>query len=209
MESALATDRRQQKWKTHAESGEESSEAGSIRSRASRTRRVHSKSSSKLRTRSGTTSSTQTSTPTTVKTEVADVTPSKHTRAAAGSKEAGTPTQSSFLEVEQDEQSTPEIVPSPVETEITLQEPDAVVGTVRTTLGLTDESDTDFQSAYSTSPRGSYGSLEGDDHNDVLSDHSVGAEKNIEDRLSAPPKTRRERVSSTATAIVTRDKLEA
>ncbi|KAF9568391.1 hypothetical protein CPC08DRAFT_679274 [Agrocybe pediades] len=212
LESALATDRRQHKWKAHPESGEESSEAGSIRSKASRSRKMHSKSSSKLRTRSGTMSSTQTSTPMTVKAEgdkSSQVT-MQALPAATSVAETGTPTQTSFADVVGD-LHTPEIIPSPVETEITLQEPETPGGTARTAIGLTDESDTDFQSAYSMSPRGSYGSLEGENNVDaqteVLSDHSVVAEKNIEERLSAPPKPRRERVSSTATATVTRDKL--
>jgi hypothetical protein len=80
---------------------------------------------------------------------------------------------------------------------------------------MTDDSDTDFQSAYSASPRGSYGSFDSSEgftgaQNEtaiVLLDNTTN--ENIEDRLSAPPKTRRERVSSTSTAIVTRDKSES
>lgn len=80
---------------------------------------------------------------------------------------------------------------------------------------MTDDSDTDFQSAYSASPRDSYGSFDSnegfigaqDETTIVLLDDT--ADENIEDRLSAPPKTRRERVSSTSTAIVSRDKSES
>jgi len=77
---------------------------------------------------------------------------------------------------------------------------------------LTEDSDTDFQSAYSASPRGSYASsesgkaiLEKLDNPPLL---SQTVPENHEDRFSAPPKTRRERVSSTATATVKREKSE-
>lgn len=80
---------------------------------------------------------------------------------------------------------------------------------------MTDDSDTDFQSAYSASPRDSYGSFDNsegfsgaqDETTIVLLDNTTN--EDIEDRLSAPPKTRRERVSSISTAIVTRDKSES
>jgi nicotinamide N-methyltransferase len=67
-----------------------------------------------------------------------------------------------------------------------------------TPAGTTDDSDTDFQSAYSTSPRASY--MEDKD------DEVFTTENDLEDNFdtdSAPSfsKTRRERVSSTATAI--------
>ena len=78
---------------------------------------------------------------------------------------------------------------------------------------MTDDSDTDFQSAYSASPRDSYGSFDSSEgfigaqnETTIILDNTT--DENIEDRLSAPPKTRRERVSSTSTAIVTRDKSE-
>lgn len=118
--------------------------------------------------------------------------------------ESKTPTRETFIDVGQEEldETTPEIIP-PNETETTLQEASVSVAPVPQSVGLTDDSDTDFQSAYSrsTSPRGSYVSLEmakGDNDAAVLSD--TPSTENIEDRLSAPPKTRRERVSSTSTA---------
>ena len=79
---------------------------------------------------------------------------------------------------------------------------------------MTDDSDTDFQSAYSTSPRGSYGSFDSSEgliggKNDSTIVLENTTDENIEDRLSAPPKTRRERVSSTSTATVPRDKSES
>lgn len=80
-------------------------------------------------------------------------------------------------------------------------------------VALTEDSDTDFQSAYSASPRGSYVSLgsgkaklEENVDNPTLLSETVP--ENHEDRFSAPPKTRRERVSSTATATVKREKSE-
>jgi nicotinamide N-methyltransferase len=79
-------------------------------------------------------------------------------------------------------------------------------------VGLTEDSDTDFQSAYSASPRESYGSfesgktkLENDDDAALLSQF---VPENHEERFSAIPKTRRERVSSTATATTKREKSE-
>jgi nicotinamide N-methyltransferase len=62
------------------------------------------------------------------------------------------------------------------------------------TPGTADDSDTDFQSAYSTSPRGSYGSFEGGQEPDDLVDSSK----------QTVSKSTRERVSSTATAIDSR-----
>ncbi|PPQ80823.1 hypothetical protein CVT25_001948 [Psilocybe cyanescens] len=209
LESALATDRRQTKWKSYAstqESGEDS-EVGSTRSRHSRSRRNNSsKPSSKPRTRSGTTSSTQTSTPTikAEETKKASLPQLKPVLISPVESESKTPTRETFIDVGQEEldETTPEIIP-PNETETTLQEASVSVAPVPQSVGLTDDSDTDFQSAYSrsTSPRGSYVSLEmakGDNDAAVLSD--TPSTENIEDRLSAPPKTRRERVSSTSTA---------
>lgn len=204
MESALSSERRQQKWRSHQESGEDSSEVGSTRSRRSRNRRTTSKPVSKPRTRSGTTSSTQTSTPTIKKEDKGPQAPLPQPQSALSVQpDTGntTPTRDSFLEVDHDSQGTPEITPSPLE-------PVAVPAAV----GVTDDSDTDFQSAYSgsTSPRGSYVSL-GEGKVDVVkveNEEAVILEsgESIEDRLSAPPKTRRERVSSTSTAILTAEK---
>lgn len=115
--------------------------------------------------------------------------------------ESKTPTRETFLDDSHDDsgEKTLEIVPSPNETETTLQGLSAPP--TPQPVGLTDDSDTDFQSAYSrsTSPRGSYVSVDKVDIDAaVLSD--APSTENIEDRLSAPPKTRRERVSSTSTA---------
>jgi EEF1A N-terminal glycine/lysine methyltransferase len=63
------------------------------------------------------------------------------------------------------------------------------------TAGTTDDSDTDFQSAYSTSPRRSYGSFEADQEPD---EHLGGFGKQPVSKVT------RERVSSTATATHSR-----
>lgn len=75
----------------------------------------------------------------------------------------------------------------------------------------TSDSDTDFQSAYSASPRESYASFENGKKTDSDDDADLvlkSVPENHEDRFSAVPKTRRERVSSTATAILKREKSE-
>ncbi|KDR84987.1 hypothetical protein GALMADRAFT_233519 [Galerina marginata CBS 339.88] len=218
LESALASDRRQPKWKSHSstqESGEESSEVGSARSRPSRSRKAHSKPTSKPRTRSGTTSSTQTNTPARKTDESKRALSSQPSPplAVRADAENRTPTRDSFLDVNDDGQQTPEMIPSPVETETTLQESTISHPTTPAPVGLTDDSDTDFQSAYSASRRGSYASLEnikadGDGDTDAALMLEIPNEEDIEDRLSAPPKTRRERVSSTSTAIIVKDKPE-
>jgi len=69
----------------------------------------------------------------------------------------------------------------------------------------TDDSDTEFQSAYSTSPRGSYGSFESsklatyNDSDDSGSATDRTGEKHITEFTKLPT---RERISSTATAIL-------
>lgn len=71
----------------------------------------------------------------------------------------------------------------------------------------TDDSDTDFQSAYSTSPRGSYGSFgSGQGHAYPEDDDDrTNVQDDFDQHLPSFSKTRRERVSSTATAISPRD----
>ena len=65
------------------------------------------------------------------------------------------------------------------------------------TAGTTDDSDTDFQSAYSTSPRRSHGSFEADQEQD---------EEFGEFGKQSASKIKRERVSSAATAIHSRER---
>ncbi|KAH9486937.1 DENN domain-containing protein [Psilocybe cubensis] len=207
LESALSTDRRPTRWKSHSstqESGEDS-EVGSTRSRHSRTRRTNgsNKASSKPRTRSGTTSSTQTSTPTIKPEELkkAALPQLKPALSSPVESESKTPTRETFFDDTLDEsgEKTPELVPSG-ENEDIAQKANVSAAPVPQPIGLTDDSDTDFQSAYSrsTSPRESYVSIENLDIEATILPDGSSAE-NIEDRLSAPPKSRRERVSSTST----------
>jgi len=122
-----------------------------------------------------------------------------------------TPTRESFLDVSQDEQSVPEPIPSPPVSKTDVQENLPAVA-IPTPIGLTEDSDTDFQSAYSASPRESNGSFDSEKGNlDLANDTlalQIKSQENVEDRLSAPPKTRRERVSSTSTAIIIRESTE-
>ena len=212
LETALSTDRRGTKWKSRPsqESGEEELSEVSIRSRPSRSRRLHSKPRSNPRTRSGTTSSTQTST--TIHGEDNMRTPSSHKKDLGVPVEAAakTPTRDSFLDVNQDEQRVPELVPSEPAAETDIQESLPSVS-IPTPVALAEDSDTDFQSAYSASPRESYGSFDGEQGNlDIMNDTLTLQIKSqdVEDRLSAPPKTRRERVLSTSTAIIIRESAE-
>jgi len=222
LELALASERRGPKWKSNvgAETTEEElSEVGSNRSKRSRGKRVQPKITVKPRARSDT-SSTNTSTgaPTInlereKEKEGKRLTPAQQLKATvslASEPEAKTPTRDSFLDVDHDDQVTPEPITPPevVETASTIRK---VAPSVPT--GMTDDSDTDFQSAYSTSPRGSYGSLGSDknkfvDTEDDTTAASTPIAESIEDRLSAPPKTRRQRVSSTSTATVKRETSE-
>lgn len=213
METALSTDRRGTKWKSRPgqESGEEElSEVGSTRSRGSRS--LHSKSRSNPRTRSGTTSSTQTqrNIPT-IHAEDNIRSPSSHKKGLSVPVESeaitptATPTRDSFLNV--DEERVPEGIPSPLTSKTDV--PGKIPSASPTIVGLTDDSDTDFQSAYSASPKESYGSFDSEQGNlDIANDTlalQIKSQGNVEDRLSAAPKTRRERVSSTSTAIIIRE----
>jgi len=84
---------------------------------------------------------------------------------------------------------------------------------VPATGSITEDSDTDFQSAYSTSPRDSYVSFDGrqtphfHDSDDSAESSGFGRDygKHITPQLMKPPV--RERVSSTATAIQTKTSL--
>lgn len=116
-----------------------------------------------------------------------------------------TPTRNSFLII-QDERE-PEPVPSPFISKTETQE--NLPSVAKPATGLADDSDTDFQSAYSASPRDSYGSFDSEQGNyDIVKDTLALSQENVEDRLSAAPKTRRERVESTSTAIIIRESTE-
>ena len=211
LETALNTDRRGTKWKSRPgqESGEEElSEVGSTRSKPSRSRRHHSKPRSNARARSGTNSSTQTNTPTVHAEDIVRTTsPHKNHSSVPVEPDTKTPTRNSFLDASQDEQRESEPVPS---LPISKTDPEEKPSVARPSpVGLTDDSDTDFQSAYSASPRESYGSFDGEQGNfDIVNDTLTLSRENVEDRLSAAPKTRRERVSSTSTAIIIRESTE-
>ena len=213
LETALSTDRRGTKWKRPGqESGEEElSEVGSTRSKPSRSRRHHSKPRSYARTRSGTTSSTQTNTPTVHAEDKKTSSSHKKGPTVPVEPETKTPTRNSFLDLSQDQQRAADPAPSlPVSIADVQANPPSIARP--TPVGLTDDSDTDFQSAYSASPRESYGSFDSGKANlDIVNDTLTLQNKSqdsVEDRLSAPPKTRRERVSSTSTAIIIRESAE-
>ena len=178
---------------------------GSTRSRPSRGRRQP---KSNPRTRSGTTSSTQTSTPT-MHGEDNRRTSSSHKKGLGVpvEPETKTPTRDSFLDMSQVEQGVSEPDPSPPAVfKVDVQEN-------LPSVGLADDSDTDFQSAYSASPKESYGSFDNEQDNlDIVNDTlalQIESQENVEDRLSAAPKTRRERVTSTSTAVTVRESTEA
>jgi len=195
LETALASDRRRNKWKDYSteDSEEDPSETAPVRARSSKALRLTIKTNTKNRNRSGTASSTQTGT--SVHTDEGTVSTVTHRRALLlshsdqGNK---TPTRRSFSAGSQDEGNTSEPLvtqSSRVESSLkTAKLPSP--GNARPWAATTDDSDTDFQSAYSTSPRGSYGSFEagqGQDEDDA-------GKQSIS-------KIARERVSSTATAI--------
>ena len=109
--------------------------------------------------------------------------------------------------------NTPEAGSTPVM--LTPSSPVFTPSTPATTNAATEDSDTDFQSAYSTSPRDSYISVEGDDTDgfhipgDITHLNSRSARLGS-DITNTPLKDLREserlreRVSSTATAVPTR-----
>lgn len=178
-------------------SGDESSDVPSIHRRAPKGSR--SKPLSKGRTRSGTASSTQTGN--SVHTDEGTVVYSRPLLAAPALPEQGndTPTRHSFSD--RDDQSTPE--PPALETQSSSSSPwssraPSSVPLPATATTATEDSDTDFQSAYSTSPRGSYGSLENDQDENESIDKIT-----LKDNLTRKPSTfsinRRQRVSSSST----------
>lgn len=214
LESAMASERRTPKYhRTHSAQGsgeEDLSEVSSTRSRPSRSRRSQpkhaAKPASRPRTRSSTMSSTQTSIPT-VKSAESDhlSSVSKSRKVLSAESDAQTPTRASFLDVSGDDTSTPEAVATPVVEELTLAKTAVPASKGSAPVGLTDDSDTDFQSAYSASPRQSYGSFDGKHPNGDIENTETAAvvDDSIENRLSAPPRMRRERVTSTSIATPT------
>jgi len=202
LETALASDRRRNRWKDYStgESEEDRSEAALIRTRSSKGSRLAIKTRTKNRKRSGTASSTQTGT--SVHTDEGTVSTVTHTRARLVShSEQGnkTPTRGSFSAGSHDEETPSEPATQSNTVEPSLETARSPSGRTKkalaappATAGTTDDSDTDFQSAYSTSPRRSHGSFEAGQEPDE--DFGEFGKQSVS-RIT------RERVSSTATAI--------
>ncbi|TFK30441.1 DENN domain-containing protein [Coprinopsis marcescibilis] len=187
LESALANEqRRGPKWKSYGsthESGEEDVPPPS-HARPPRSKRVPSRASNKKRTRSGTTSSTHTTTPLARgedRVALPSPTAKSLTSSVAGTE---TPTAETFPT----DKEVPEI-PSESPPESGNKVTADGGRRVKSPAAVTDDSDTDFQSAYSASPRNSYGGSESQES--LYSDDQQG------------PITNRGRTVSTATAIQT------
>jgi hypothetical protein len=208
LETALASDRRRNRWKDYStgESEDDRSEAAPVRTRSSKGPRLAIKTHTKNRKRSGTASSTQTGT--SVHTDEGTVSTVTHARAVRVShSEQGnkTPTRGSFSAGSHDEETPSEPLAtqdSPAEFSLkTARSPSSgrtknALSATLATAGTTDDSDTDFQSAYSTSPRRSHGSFEaGQELDEDFGDFGK----------QSVSKITRERVSSTATAIHSRE----
>ncbi|KAJ6610915.1 AEX-3 domain-containing protein [Mycena sp. CBHHK59/15] len=227
LESALAADRRMNKKSQHVsqESEEDVSETTAVRSRPVRPSRAANRPpSSKGRNRSGTTSSSQTGISTPLAREEDDTPAYPRTVLIKAAEPGQTPTRRSS-DVSRDDQSTPEPQPrAPVATSktqlvahakpatvsatsLTETRPTSRAHGVRSPVGTTDESESDFQSAYSASPRHStLGSELGSDHED---DEAAGGISSLPDDFGVFNKTKtRGRVSSTSTAVAANDKPE-
>ncbi|KAG6857561.1 hypothetical protein H0H87_000160 [Tephrocybe sp. NHM501043] len=205
LENALATERRpaERTLTSRHGSGDESSDISVIPSRVSKGSR--SKPASKSRTRSGTASSTQTGT-------------SGHTdegtviypRSLLPSGQGNdTPTRRSFSD--RDDQSTPEPLHDvDINHPSSMRPPPASASSLTpgSATTATDDSDTDFQSAYSTSPRGSYGSFENDQDESEVDDKIITLEESLTGELNSKPSTYtingRQRVLSSSTAVTSR-----
>jgi hypothetical protein len=211
LEGALSTnDRQPRKYKSHSstqESGEDS-DLAAVRQRPPRHKRINSKPpAQKKRGRSGTNSSNRTSTPVNA---VGEDTPSSHTKSVRSSMDlttvgAKTPTRDTFTievpPVESLPESTEQEISRPAAEEgdpdqqtpvadsqpVFKQEIPKTVVIPPTPSNVDEGSDTDFQSAYSTSPRNSY-----------VDDDSEGG-SDLDDGLGN--NTQRMRSISTATAI--------
>ncbi|KAF8922558.1 AEX-3 domain-containing protein [Mucidula mucida] len=216
LENALTSDRdrRAQQWRRQVSdaSEEEYSETIPIPSRPPSGARVR-KASHKQRKRSGTASSSQTS----KAGHTADeATPSRTTFVKPIDPGSATPTRGSISDVSRDEQSTPEPVAvrkiasgaslSAMRPVPTPQQTPSTPGLTPVTASATDDSDTDFQSAYSASPRGSYGSFDsnhGPQIRDASDQEKVLHELPDDFGKPAAPFTRmgRERGSSASTVV--------
>jgi len=189
LETALASDRRVKKWRDYSANGGSEEEAVSVRSQ-SRSSKGPRKTRTKNRNRSGTASSTQTGT--SVHTDEGTASTISHPRSllvVPGDQGNKTPTRRTFNPDGQDEETTAmPVAMRTIPAELSAKSSKSRSAPTGTSpVSATDDSDTDFQSAYSTSPRESYGSFE----NGEGDDEPVGL----------APSAPRERVSSTATAI--------
>jgi hypothetical protein len=225
LENALASDRRGAKWKqptVSPDSDAELSETVPIRPRPPRGTKLVNKPPARKRARSGTASSTQ-STPAT-QTDEGTVSPPAHPQRTVSSDTGNdTPTHTRSLSVTNEEQGTLEaqnhVCKISSEASLSAARPTSFTQMTPTTPSLTpgisvttDDSDTDFQSAYSTSPRASYGSFESGDvrppytAGDDDDDGPTISEKSDRHGLHSDLKARRERVESSATAIILHDR---
>ncbi|KAF8898744.1 hypothetical protein BD779DRAFT_1607447 [Infundibulicybe gibba] len=214
LETALASERRATKWKnqTVSQESEEDSEIAPVRSRPARGTRLVIK-PQKIRRRSGTGSSTQTGVSS--HTDEGTISPPGRGSLSVPPSESGgkTPTRTSFSDVDGPTPSEPVNLRRSVSgASLSAIRPPPLgqKSPGRTRSGLTpttDDSDTDFQSAYSTSPRESYGSFDGHDpEEDGHQTLEIEADfQNDFGRSTLSSKTLRERVSSTATAVNRRD----
>ncbi|KAK0465029.1 DENN domain-containing protein [Desarmillaria tabescens] len=172
LETALATERRAAKWRRQVsqESEDDVSMSESARSQPSSSSRTFNKTPTKHWKRSNTASSSQTSTHTEAPRSTSSPVPKSPRRTLfIKTSETGsaTPTRRSMSDASRDEQSTPEPVPirkissgASLSATRPSQATPTTPGLTPVVAGATDDSDTDFQSAYSASPRGSYGSFE-------------------------------------------------
>jgi len=170
LESALQADHGMPKWKADIEEEGVENAVVSHGGRRSSRSRVVGKPTIKKRARSNTTSSTQTagiSSPATQTDGTASPSTFGRGKSKALPEEIKTPTRGSFSDADRDERGTPGSIPSSssevsndndIRPAASPSPPTSALPSA-TSAGTTDDSDTDFQSAYSTSPRDSYGSF--------------------------------------------------
>ncbi|KAJ8702592.1 hypothetical protein PTI98_001296 [Pleurotus ostreatus] len=205
LETALATDRRTARWRSHMngnyESGDDLSESTHTRPRRPK--------GTRNRTRSGTQSSTQTNSSTVTHTDDGTLSTVSNSRLVVTVPDNTTPTkaQESDADVSHLSANASTVSSATARPISPSQLTPTTPALTPVTASVTDDSDTDFQSAYSTSPRESYGDF------DVAQN---AADADLDDRVPAPlkldyhhpdnlpvfAKNRRERLSSTSTATV-------
>ncbi|KAG5639246.1 hypothetical protein H0H81_005320 [Sphagnurus paluster] len=179
----------------------ETDEDRSISHAPLRSKSARPKALTKIRTRSGTASSTSTN----AHTDEGTTTSPRALLAIPADQETETPTRLSFSDSGREGESTPEPqdititqLPSLIQSSLD----SATLPVLTPTSTITDDSDTDFQSAYSTSPRPSYGSFDGHEDDEDEDDKLVtlGDGPSTVQNPKTIARSYRERVSSTATA---------